>query len=565
MADITLEDLQKALVNADQAGDVTSARLLAAEINKISKAQQPKEGGIGEGIIKRVTQAGQGLKGAGLRAGELVGLVEPETLAQYEQGVKAERSVMSPTYQSMTPTGTGENVGSALVDIVGSMGAGGLLKKAGQKSLGGMFLPETIPQAGAASALYSLTTPSESTSEMLAKAGIGTGVGGASQFFLRQLGLAPMPESGITEQQKIVAQRALKEKFNIDPTQLTGYGAGVKEGIKSNLPFARGAFTRLEEGNQTKTNDIARNLIKLPPNTPLTNENMRFAYTEALNKYKTLNNVPAVLGDSQFVNAIDAQINKIKGLKPSELTADDKRALRILSDYKDFSSKGMSGEQAFNSLKSIGDNLFQAKKNASGPAIESLTTLRSAFEDSIERYLNSPANLMRQNGTQTLDKFREGRADMSNWFLVNKAFNNETGNISAAKLSRELSKNPKYGTTGTPVETAAMLSGAFPRAYPSSGTAERLSHGDIYKSTSGLIASPLTYLATSAPVRNIMAQKYVGAAPEGLIGKSYGLVAGAGKYLPEEARNAFGRALMAAEQQQLNQQLAPSQFGLLGQ
>lgn len=562
---ITIQDLEQALVNADQAGDATSARLIAAEIQKISKAQQPPESTIVGGMKKRVSEATEGLTGAGLRAGEMVGLVSPETVSKYTQGIQEERSVMSPSYKSMTSVGNPEIAGMALVDMLASIGGGAALKKLGQKALGGLLLPETVPQAAAGGALYSLTTPSESGTEMLAKAGTGAALGGATQFGLRQVGLAPMPESGITEQQKIVAQRALKEGFNIDPTQLTGYGAGMKEGIKSNLPFARGAFSRLEEANQDKTNNIARELIRLPKNTPLTNENMRFAYTQALDKYKTLNNIPAVIGDSQFVNAIDAQINKIKGLKPSELTSDDKRALRILNDYKDFSSKGMSGDQAFNSLKAIGDNLFLAKKNASGPAIEALTTLRSSFEDSIERYLNSPANLMRQNGSQVLDKFREGRKDMSNWFLVNKAFNNETGNISAAKLSRELSKNPNYGTTGAPIETAAMLSGAFPRAYPSSGTAERLSYGDIYKSTAGLATAPFTYLATSGPVRNIMAQKYVGAAPEGLIGKGYGLIAGAGKYLPEEARYALGRALMAAEQNQLNQQLAPMQPGLLGQ
>lgn len=567
--EITLDDLQQALVNADKAGDATSARLLAAQINSILKSREQADGTMFTGIGKRAVQAAQGIKGAGLRAGELVGLVSPETLKQYESQIEDERSVMSPTYKSMSPTGGAEITGSTLFDVLGSTSAGLGLKAAGAipyvgrafGAAGEALLPTTVPASAAGGALYSLTTPSATGGEMLSKAATGGAAGGLTQFGLRQVGLAPMPESGLTEQQKLVAQRALKEGFNIDPTQLTGYGAGVKEGIKSNLPFARGAFTRLEQANQEKTNEIARELIRLAPNTPLTNESLRSAYNQALGKYKTLENVPAVIGDKQFVNAIDAQINKIRSLKPSELTADDKRALRILNDYKTFGSKSMTGEQAFNSLKSIGNNLFLAKKSASSPAIEALTTLRGELESSIERYLNTPANMMRKNGTQTLNEFKEGRQDMSNWFLIDKAFNSETGNISAAKLSRELSKNPAYGTTQKPIETAAMLSGAFPRAYPSSGTAERLASGDFYKSTAGLLVAPIVYAGTSAPVRNIIGQKYVGAAPEGLIGGTYGLLSTAGQYLPEKARYALGRGLMAAEQQQLNQLLQPVMMG----
>jgi hypothetical protein len=109
-----------------------------------------------------------------------------------------------------------------------------------------------------------------------------------------------------------------------------------------------------------------------------------------------------------------------------------------------------------------------------------------------------------------------------------------------------------------------MLSGAFPRAFPSSGTVEGQSFRTVADIT-GLALSPLAYAATSQPVRNVLGQRYFGAKPEGLIGRAYGGISTAGGYLPEPARTTFGRALTAAEQQMLNEQLQPTNFGLLGQ
>jgi hypothetical protein len=50
-----------------------------------------------------------------------------------------------------------------------------------------------------------------------------------------------------------------------------------------------------------------------------------------------------------------------------------------------------------------------------------------------------------------------------------------------------------------------------------------------------------------------------------MIGNIYGGISSVGGLAPESARTALGRALMAAEQQQINQMLAPVTSGLLGQ
>ena len=522
-------------------------------------------------MAKRGRQIGEGVYGAGLRAGEMIGAVDPSTVQSYEQRVQDERSVMSPNYRSFTPSGGAEITGSTLVDILGG-GAVGKAFQAGRNApkiggtlegVGNAMLPVTIPQAAAGGAIYSLTTPSESGSEMVRKGVEGVALGGGSQFALRQAGLAPKLPPNLTPQQQEVARRAIAEGFQLDPSQITGYGNAVREGVKSRFPMAREAFTRLEDGNQATTNTIAKQFIGLPANAPLTNDTMRDAFNNALKNYKSLENVPSVMGDARFKIAVDSAIRQMRAVPRTQLNSFDRRALRVLEEYQDFASKPISGYEAFQRSQKIGENLFEAQKASSPQAVEAFKALRNAFEDSIERYLSAPANQMRTGGTQVLDQFKQGRELLSNFFLVDSAFNRKTGNVSAPKLSFEMSKNPNYGTTNRPIETAAMVSGAFPNVFPTSGTSERMAFSNPL---SMLLQSPVAipaYAATSAPVRNILAQKYLGAPPEGLIGNLYGAIANVGGRIPAPVRNTTGRTAQSIMFQRNAQDNQPV-YGLLG-
>jgi len=435
---ITVKDLERALLEADAAGDTTSANLFANEIKKIQQSQQPQEGSVISGAQKRISQAAEGVKGVGLRLGSALGTVSPDRLAEYERQVGMERSVMSPTYGQTTPTGGAEIIGSTATDILSSLVGGGLLKAGGLPGAAGAFLPRTVPQAAAGGSLYSLTTPSQTTEEMFTKAGVAAPVAGLTQFGLRQVGLAPKVEPNLTPQQQEVGRRALEQGFQLDPTQITGYGGGLKEGIKSRFPMAREAFTRFEENNQNQTNNIAKSLIKLAPTENLTNESMETAFKSALNNYKVLQKVPSIQGDQKFIQTVDKELVRLNRIPKSQLSSDDKKAIRVLNEYKGFGNQAISGEEAFVRSKAIGNNLFQAQKSGSGEAANAFKTLRGAFEQSIEDYLSSPANLMRKTGKETLEQFRDGRKTLSNWYLIDKSFNRDTGNVSAAKLSREL-------------------------------------------------------------------------------------------------------------------------------
>ncbi len=164
---ITVKDLERALLEADAAGDTTSANLFANEIKKIQQSQQPQEGSVISGAQKRISQAAEGVKGVGLRLGSALGTVSPDRLAEYERQIGMERSVMSPTYGQTTPTGGAEIIGSTGADILSSLVGGGLLKAGGFPTISGAFLPRTVPQAAAGGSLYSLTTPSQTLRKCL--------------------------------------------------------------------------------------------------------------------------------------------------------------------------------------------------------------------------------------------------------------------------------------------------------------------------------------------------------------------------------------------------------------
>lgn len=569
---ITIKDLEEAMVNAHNAGDSVSAKLMADEISKIERSRAtPQDKGITGGLVKRGKQVASGVEGLALRTGEMLGVTSPEDVKRYEEKVQQERSVMSPTYGEMTPQTTSEFVGSVLPDVglaVGSKALSALqsIPFVGRAATGtqNVLAPQTVPQAITSGAIYSTTTPSESGSEAIEKAVTGGVVGGGSQFGLRQVGLAPLPDTGLTEQQKQVARRALNQGFILDPTQITGYGGGIKEGLKSNFPFAGSAFTRFEQSNQTKVNDISKQLLGIPANAPLTNDTMANAYQQALGKYQSIKSVPTIVGDVDFTTRINAELAKLKQIKPTQLSADDKRAIRVLNDYKDFATKPVTGEVVFNQSKKIGEDLWKAQKSGSKTAADAFKELRSALEDSVEKSLQFPSNQMRTNSKQVLDDFREGRKTLSDWYTVKAAFNEETGNVSSNKLASQLSKKPTYGRERSPIETAAMFGGAFPKAFPSSGTSERLAYGSPLSMGLQLPLAIPSYVGTSQPVRNILAQRYLGARPKGVLGNLYGAAAYTGSKVPQGVRSAFGDALRNYELQQQMVETQPT-YGLLGQ
>jgi hypothetical protein len=571
---------------------------LAAKAEKQPEDTRPTSEQLLSGAAKRVSEIGTGLQGLGLRAGEAIGVVSPEQLARYQQEVEAARSVMSPQYGKTTPQTPLEYLGGMGVDLATLYGAGAPLRLGGAalggrtgqaiESLGSsLAAPRTVPQAALGGALYSQTYPFATTQEAAGSAGLTAAVGGAAQPVLRAVGLAPTTPSALPEAQQQAARRAVEAGFQFTPAQMTGSRTGmfIEEGIKA-LPLARGAYTKLEDANQQKLQEIAGRAIGLKQGTSFTPQIMKEAYENAYEKYSTLKNVPSIKLDkafSQEIDRISKELSKIPESQARQLGVVDIKT--VLDEYKSFTKKAVDGNTMFFGLRAIGDQLFEAQKQGRVGA-GAYKDLRTALENAIERSITQPSkkNIIDQN---VVKQFKEGRAQLSNWFTIDEALDSATGQISGAKLANSLNRKSHFGTRNTELETAALAVRAFPRALPSSGTAERaevagavkqaaqaatlpvLGGGitgmyaqDPYAAAVGAAAAQTlpalaARIATSEPVRSIVARRQLGA-----VAPDEGILAGAARRfetgVPGGLRFGLGDiARLYAEREQLQ--------GLLGE
>jgi hypothetical protein len=549
---------------------------------------------LGTGAAKRVGEIGEGLRGFGLRAGEAIGIVSPERLAEYERLQQEARSVFSPQYRQFTAETPLEFVGGMGVDLASLYGVGAPLRVGGA-ALGGrageamsytgqaLAMPRTVPQAALGGGIYAQTVPYGTTPEALQGTTIGAGTAGAVQPVLRAIGLGQPKPSDLTPQQRESAKRAVEAGFQFTPSQMTGstFGQFIDEGVKS-FPLARSGYAKLERANQQTLQRAAADAIGLQKDVPFTTEAFRDAFTYALDKYKSLETVPSIKLDKGFVQEINRLQKTISKTPEFQRDASIQDAIKTLDGYKELAAKAVDGATLFQGLKAMNGQLFSAQTSGS-PASAVFKDLRSQLEQAIERQITAPSKKNIVN-PQVIKDFREGRTRLSNWYTVNEAFDEATGIISGPKLASSLSRGTNFGSQNTQLETAAMAARAFPKFLPSSGTAERTQAANvltgIFGGTGALLSgSPNVQeqlltgaisaavpqalaglygrAATSEPVRSIVARRQLGA-----VAPDEGILAGAARRfetsVPGGLRFGLGDiARLYAEREQLQ--------GLLGE
>lgn len=522
---------------------------------------------LGTGVSKRSQQIVEGLQGFGLRAGEAIGVVSPERLAEYERLQQQARSVFSPQYRQYEPETPLEFVGGMGVDLATLYGGGAGLKaaapilrqipgiggraaEAAEYAGGSLMMPRTVPQAGLGGALYAQTYPYATETEAAKGTAISGLTSGAVQPVVRALGLGQTKPSELTEQQIESARRAVQAGYQFTPAQMTGstFGQFIDEGVKS-FPLARGGYAKLEKANQQTLQRAAADAIGLRKDVPFTTEAFRDAFDYALNKYQGLTRVPSIKLDKGFVQEIDRLKTTISKTPDFQRDAAIQDAIKTLDGYKELAQKAVDGQTLFQGLKAMNGQLFSAQTTGS-PASAIFKDLRTQLEQAIERQITNPSkkNIV---DPKVIKDFKEGRTRLSNWYTVNEAFDEATGTISGAKLATSLSRKSNFGTQNTELEAAAMAARAFPKFLPSSGTAERTQAANVLTGIFGgtgallsgspnvqeqLLTGAITATipqalaglygraVTSEPVRSIVARRQLGA-----ISPDEGILAGAAR------------------------------------
>lgn len=433
----TLEELSRALVAADKAGDVTAAKALAAEITRVRTPKlepltaNPTDGM--SGLDKFRAGIGKAFADTARGAGQLVGVVDRDDVAESR---KLDSALMN------TKAGVAGNLAGNVALIAPTAAIPGAA---------------TIPGAAAIGAGVGLLQPSTSTGETLTNVVAG-GVGGAVGQGIAnkvpgmlQARTNSAKAAQVANSQKFAAARsAAKEGYVIPPADLEpGAVSEAVSGLSGKIKTAQVASQR----NQVVTDKLARQAIGLKPGEQLTEDILQGIRNQAAKQgYAPIRQAGAVKADQQFIKALDNIAATHQGASKSFPGLAENGVVDLVEKLKQPTFDAGDAIDATRVLRDAADKAYRQGDKTLGKASKQAA---DALEDMLERHLTAAGN------PDALKAFREARTLIAKTYSVQNGLNSQTGNVSAQALAKQLQKGkPLSGDLRTIAETAD----AFPKA-----------------------------------------------------------------------------------------------------
>lgn len=489
--------LETALINADKAGDVAAATVLANALKsgQYDDAPQPEtfdptEGMSGfekfaAGAGKAVVDTGMGLKQIGAGIGNRLGLVSDETVAGIQADIDERKRLDAPLMD--TGAGMAGNITGHVAQFalpIGALGAAGKsaglaraaaggskAAKAAQATLNASRLPGAVATGAGMGAVQPVAT-GESRGVNTAVGGAGGAVGlGAGKLILAGVGKIGRMASG-----KIASEAARKSMnasrdATLKSAQSAGYvvppsevrptlASGLMERLAGKASVAQEASGR----NQEVTNALARKALGLADDAPISEQTLEPIKQQAWAVYESVKKIGNVKADKAYLKAlsgIDDQFNKLASEFPEMANTE------IAGLVKGLRKSGMSSENAvelvkqlrFNAKSLLGHANTDPGKRALGKANAKAA---DAIEDLIER------NVQTQN-PGIVEEFRAARRLLGKVGSVERALNESTGDVAAKKLAAELAEEKKLAAElakGRPMTDELRTIASFAQAFP---------------------------------------------------------------------------------------------------
>lgn len=319
----------------------------------------------------------------------------------------------------------------------------------------------TIPGAALVGATTGLIQPSVSTGETLTNIVLG-GVGGAagqavankagSYFANRaQENLQKGIASQAADAQRIATAKAGMEKGYVIPPADLNPGAMTEalSGLSGKIKTAQVASQR----NQAVTDKLARQSLGLNAGDELTNDILQTVRNQAATAYEPVKSAGMVKADAQFGKALDeiASGYKTAGTSFPGLVKDNP-VQDLVTALKQPEFDAGSAVEALKVLRESADKAYRAGDKGAGKATKQAAT---ELENMLERHLAS------QGETGALEALREARKTIAKTYTVQKALNEQTGNVSAQSLAQQLAKGKPL--SGDLLDIARMGQ-SFPKA-----------------------------------------------------------------------------------------------------
>lgn len=238
--------------------------------------------------------------------------------------------------------------------------------------------------------------------------------------------------------------------YVVPPSQAEG-GAGSKllEGYAGKISTSQGASIK----NQEVTNRLAAESLGLPEGTKVTHDVLDSIRENAGKVYEQAKQLGTFTTDSVFNKELGSVTKDSSALRkefPDLLNKD------IAPLAKQFIGKEtISAEATVEAIKELRDQAKDNFKSGNSSYARAQIGISKALEGLMERNIEGSA------GPEFLKQFKDARQTIAKTYTVEEALNDATGNVSAGKLAKDLTKGkPLSGG----LKDAAKFSQAFPKA-----------------------------------------------------------------------------------------------------
>lgn len=544
----SLEQLSTALVNADKAGDVSAARTLAREIQRMRGpasdiAPDPSEGGgtlqfgpwdtgikTSQGVDRVLSGAGKAFADAGRgikqltgnmsradvdeakrldaplmatttgKAGNLLGTAAIAAPAAFIPGVNTYlgASVLGGAMGALQPVGTDD---SRLLNI-GLGAAGGAAGKRIGDTLGALA-PTRAPAAANAQAGVNVggsasATPGVAATQTTLNGGAtARGTGGGFTFGT----VGADSSAGLNAAQRAAMQGGTALGMRTTPGQATGSRALMQMEAKlESQPFTSGPFNSIKDANQRVLNRATARAIGENSDTVdatvLARANDRLSAVFA----DVRDDAARPIDAQDFVTRLQGINDEFEGLLPGGRTIAAHPLVKRLFRYAE--DGNATGRQLGDLTSKLGKAAHKEMTSGAGDREmgQAIYQIKDYVDDLVEQGLSA----------DRLTAYQAARGQYRNLINLTKTtgiVNPSSGNVSGATLANTLQRSDKhgflFGGNNTDMYSAARFAQAFKPIVGDSGTATR---STLPSPTDWVLSLPFnmaTRAYTSSPAVNL--------------------------------------------------------------
>lgn len=230
---------------------------------------------------------------------------------------------------------------------------------------------------------------------------------------------------------------------------------------------------KLSRANRTRLNEIAREDMGLPENTPLDAKAFEMAREAQSGPYNRIRGMGQLVADQDTLD----QINGLK-LDPNLIGGAEKVAKvnGMIDDAVNLTSEGIDGKQAIDNIRQLRNDASRTMRNQNASPVDldvadAKINIANALENLIERNIQDP---------KALDEFRAARTAMAKTYDWERATGITTKQVDPAEIVKMAEKGKKLSGA---LKDVAIIAGNYPGSV--SLTEEPLKQGFQYLKRGG--------------------------------------------------------------------------------